>query len=158
MTCPLGPVVTVKIGRTDSSVANPTGVLPSGFATGDAVYESFQNKGFTATDLAALIGAHSSGRQFFTDPSKVGVGLDSTPGIWDVAYYGEVLKQTAPYIIPADASIANHSVVGVPFKAFVGNQQAWNAAFVTAMEKMSMIGVNAENMVDCTSALPKPIT
>jgi manganese peroxidase len=49
--------------------------------------QHFQAQGFSAQDLAALIGSHTAAKQFNTDPSKVGAPEDSTPGIWDILYY-----------------------------------------------------------------------
>ncbi|KAF2471194.1 heme peroxidase [Lindgomyces ingoldianus] len=152
-TCPLGPTISVKVGRKDSSSANPTGILPPGNAKGDDLYRLFQSKGFSATDLAALIGAHSTAKQFNADPSQAGAPLDTTPGKWDVLYYAQTIAGTAPFTLQADKNLANHPVVGVPFKAFAASQGGWAAAFVPAMEKMSMMGVSG-HLVDCTSALP----
>lgn len=43
-----------------------------------------QAKGLDAVDTAALIGAHTSAKQFVTDPARAGAALDTTPGVWDV--------------------------------------------------------------------------
>ncbi|ORY07135.1 heme peroxidase [Clohesyomyces aquaticus] len=152
-TCPLGPTISVKVGRKDSDSANPTGILPPGNAGGEDLYQLFKSKGFSATDLAALIGAHSTAKQFNADPSKAGTPLDSTPGEWDVKYYQETIDGTAPFTLQADKNLATHPVVGVPFAAFALTQGGWAAAFVPAMEKMSMMGVTGD-LIDCTSALP----
>lgn len=131
-TCPLGPTVPAYVGRKDSSSASPDGGLPSPFASGDDLYSQFKAKGFSATDLAALIGAHSTSKQFFVDTSKSGAAQDSTPGTWDVTYYSQTLSGTAPFTFKSDANLAKHDVVGKPFKSFVLNQAGWNAAFVSA--------------------------
>lgn len=39
-------------------------------------------------------------------------------------------------------------------KTFAASQGAWNLAFVPAMERLSMLGVNQRGLIDCTSALP----
>ena len=92
----------------------------------------FKKKGFTATDLAALIGAHSTSKQFFVDQSQAGKSQDSTPGIWDVTYYGETLTGTAPFTFESDKNLAAQTEVAPVFKSFVANQTGWNAAFVPA--------------------------
>ncbi|KAF2502760.1 heme peroxidase [Lophium mytilinum] len=156
VTCPKGPVVPVFVGRKDSSVPSHEGLLPPANATGNAIYKTFKSKGFTATDLAALIGAHSTATQSFVNPDYAGYGQDSTPGIWDVNYYKETIDGAAPFSFPADKNLAKHPVVGPRFREFVGNQQRWNVAYVAAFRKMSMLGVeNIDELVDCTSALPR---
>lgn len=85
-TCPGGPTVPVKVGRKDSSVAAPLGILPGANAKPNDLLRLFASKGFSTTDLVALIGAHSTAKQFVTDPSKAGTPMDSTPGEWDVKY------------------------------------------------------------------------
>jgi hypothetical protein len=42
----------------------------------------------------------------------------------------------------------------IPFNTFALSKGAWDAAFVSAMQKMSMLGVDQANLIDCTSALP----
>jgi hypothetical protein len=154
-TCPGGPAVPIYIGRTDSSTSSPTGVLPTGTASGDSILAVFSSKGFSATDLAALVGAHTAARQF-QNTALPGTPLDSTPGVWDNTYYKETLEGKAPQSIPADKNLANHSVVGESFKEFANNAGGWAAAFVPAMSKLSLMGVDGGSgkLTDCTSALP----
>lgn len=152
-TCPGGPTVPVKVGRKDSSTAAPLGILPSGSADAASLMKLFASKGFSAIDLVALIGAHSTAKQFTTDASKAGASLDSTPGQWDNTFYSETMNKKAPFTLQADKNLADNLVSGVPFKAFALSKSAWAAAFVPAMTKMSMMGVSGQ-LTDCTSALP----
>lgn len=114
----------------------------------------FASKGFSPIDLVALIGAHSTGRQFSTDASKSGASFDSSPGTWDNTFYRETSQGTAPFTLQSDKALAENLISGVPFKAFELSQSAWAIAFVPAMAKMSMMGVDGGGLVDCTSALP----
>jgi hypothetical protein len=120
------------VGRSDSSIATPAGQLPPVNGSGDSLLEMFTAKGFTATDLAALIGAHSTSTQFFVNKSQAGASQDSTPGIWDVTYYGQTLTGTAPFTFQSDKNLAAQAEVGPVFKSFVANQTGWNDAFVPA--------------------------
>ncbi|KAF2688725.1 class II peroxidase [Lentithecium fluviatile CBS 122367] len=152
-TCPGGPTVPAKVGRKDSNTANALGILPSGNAKAADLIKLFASKGFSAIDLTALIGAHSTAKQRVTDPSRAGASMDSTPGQWDTKFYSETLKGTAPFTLQSDKNLANSLVTTLPFKTFAASQAAWSAAFVPAMTKMSMLGVSGK-LVDCTSALP----
>ncbi|KAF2826499.1 heme peroxidase [Ophiobolus disseminans] len=153
-TCPGGPTVPVKVGRPDSREANAMGVLPSGFANGGDLVKLFASKGFSPMDLAALIGAHTTAKQRVTDPSKGGASLDSTVGTWDNKYYQETKNGKAPFTLQSDKNIASHPLTALPFTTFGLSKGAWDSAFVSAMTKMSMLGVSGKGLIDCTSALP----
>ena len=89
--CPLGPRSFTFVGRIDSAVANPTGLIPNVNQSAPDLVQLFVDKTFRPQDLIALIGAHTVANQFFDDPSPANVGkpLDSTPGIWDVKFYSQ---------------------------------------------------------------------
>lgn len=128
----MGPRIPAYVGRTDSWTPAPEGELPNPFMSGDAVLASFQAKGFSARDLAALIGAHTAAKQFRVDTSQAGAALDQTPGVWDVSYYQQLLDNSAPFRIPADLGVAHQPETGEHFNSFIGNQFGWNEAFTSA--------------------------
>ncbi|KAH6642408.1 heme peroxidase [Boeremia exigua] len=152
-TCPGGPTVPVKVGRKDSSTANALGVLPSGFAQGGDLVKLFASKGFSPVDLAALLGAHTAAKQRVTAPDSP-QELDSTVGTWDNKYFSETKSGKAPFTLPSDKSVAQHPLTKLPFNMFALSKGAWDLAFVNAMVKMSMLGVDQRGLIDCTSALP----
>jgi hypothetical protein len=124
--------VKTYVGRRDATSPAPDGQLPTGNAKGDEALQKFQQRGFSAQDLAALIGSHSTARQFDQDPSQAGKSLDSTPGTWDVKYYAETIAKKAPFSLPSDLSLANQTQVGPIMKKFSKSQGQWNAAFAPA--------------------------
>lgn len=158
VTCPGGPRVQTYIGRKDSTTRAPPNLLPDVNASADVLFKLFQDKGFNAVDLAALLGAHSTSNQFNFDTANGHGGLpqDSTPGVWDVKYYSETTKPPQNVVVlPSDAKLAAHATVGKEFKGFVNNQNKWNGKFADAMARMELFGSNGLNgLVDCTSALP----
>lgn len=158
VTCPGGPRIQTYVGRKDSNVMAPPGLLPDVNASADSLYKLFQDKGFDASDLAALLGAHSTSNQFHFDESAPNAGLpqDSTPGVWDVKYYSDT---TAPpqgvLVLPSDAKLAAHATVGKEFKSFVGNAGKWNGKFAIAMARMTRFGSDGlKGLTECTGALP----
>jgi hypothetical protein len=176
VTCPSGPRVQTYVGRKDSSNPAPDGLLPDVHASGDSLFALFQDKGFDAVDLAALIGAHTCSKQFFVDTTQSGKPQDSTPGIWDVKFYTETTSPPAGvFVFDSDKNLANQTQVGKEFKGFVNNQgyvlqsllskelwlitcfRKWNGKFADAMKRMSLLGVpgGSNNLVDCTDTLPK---
>lgn len=142
------------MGRPDSSAASPAGILPAGNNAASDLIKRFAARGFTAIDLAALIGAHTTARNRISVPDKVNLTMDSTPGQWDNKYYSETINNRAPVTLPSDKNLANNPLTGVPMRSFALSQAAWSSAFVPAMAKMSMLGVKRDGLVDCTSALP----
>ena len=128
----MGPSMPVFVGRPDSSTPAPEGQLPNVNAPGDALFGQFAARGFSARDLAALIGAHTAARQFFVDRRRDGAPQDTTPGIWDVRYYRETLEGTAPFTFASDSQLANQTEVGPQFRSFVDQQEAWGKAFIPA--------------------------
>jgi hypothetical protein len=111
------------------------------------------SKGFSPIDLAALLGAHTVAKQRITNPDAP-PELDSTVGTWDNKYFSETKRGQAPFSLPSDQDIAKNPITAGPFAAFGFSKAAWDVAFVNAMKKMSMIGVNQQGLIDCTSALP----
>ena len=134
VTCPGGPQIKTFVGRKDSNHPAPPGGLPSVHADASSLFNLFLAKGFTANELAALLGAHSTSKSFGQlDLMHPGTPQDSTPGIWDVKYYQDTLSPPAsgtPF--PSDTSLAAHPVVGKEFHGFIGSQGKWSSAFGSA--------------------------
>jgi hypothetical protein len=125
VSCPLGPTVKTMIGRKDSSTAAPNeSLLPSNASmNADSILSLMSDKGFSAPDVAALLGAHSTSRQQFVDPSKAGQAQDRTPGVWDVDYYSDTTtKPPGVFVFESDVSISQDPRSGPAFKSFVGQQ------------------------------------
>jgi len=104
-------------------------MLPPGFGPGsshDAIFQLFQDKGFSATDLAALVGAHTASKAFDQQENGIPVGgpQDSTPGKWDVSYYQQTYDPPeGVYRFQSDVNLSNrNTTVGQQFSGFVGNQ------------------------------------
>lgn len=161
LACPGGRVGRVWVGRADTTVESPDGLLPAAFGPGsdhDTLLQLFVDKGFTARDLAALLGAHSTSIANFQTSHGIPAGTpqDTTPGLWDVAYYNETYFPP-PGIgrFDSDINLSKNttSTVGRQFKAFVGNQGAWGASFSSAYQALSLLGVPQSVrrvMQDCT--------
>jgi hypothetical protein len=137
VSCPGGPRQKTYVGRVDSSNPAPDGLLPDVHSNASVLFTLFQNKGFNAVDLAALVGAHSTSKQFFVDTSAANVGKpqDSTPGLWDINFYAQtVTPPSGTFVFPSDANLAKDTTLGVgkEFKGFVNNKGKWNGKFSDA--------------------------
>lgn len=131
--CPLGPRIKSYVGRKDNSKACTDGLLPPVTASADDLIKLFQDKTIQPNGLTALLGAHSTAQQRFVDPSRAGDPQDSTPGVWDMAYYTETLDPNAPkrvFKFASDIKLAADARMQGLFKAFAApNNEAqapWN--------------------------------
>ena len=109
--CPFGPRVRALVGRIDNSTASPNGLVPGPRDPMDKILGQFAKVGMSPADVVALVGAHTTARQFFDDPAKAGASLDTTPGVWDVKFYGQTKAGTAPYSLSSDRRMTNDSRV-----------------------------------------------
>lgn len=165
VSCPLGPRIRSFVGRKDSKVAAPDGLLPSATASADSLIALFEDKTISGHELAALLGAHSTSKQRFHDPSRAGAPQDGTPGVWDVRFYNQTLETTGVpkkvFRIPSDIALAQHPSMSNEWQKFrmpkgVG-QKHWNEDYAAAYTRLSLLGVNNINsLVECTKTLPRP--
>ncbi|KAH7364132.1 heme peroxidase [Rhexocercosporidium sp. MPI-PUGE-AT-0058] len=156
--CLGGPKVPTFVGRKDSAAPKPHDKLPDAHGSGDSLFALFQAKGFTANELAALLGAHSASKAFNQPDIVFGTSKDDTPGIWDVHYYSNTLKPVVGMAsFQADFNLASYPVVGKEFNGFVNSAGKWNSAYANSMAKMALLGVpgGRNNLIDCTGVLPR---
>lgn len=129
--CPLGPRVRSFVGRKDSTVPAPDGLLPSPFAGADDLISLFRNMTIEPHGLTALLGAHTTSQQRFVDTERAGDPQDSTPGVWDVLFYKQTLDNNAPrrvFKFPSDVNLSKDPRIASEFREFAGpgGQEHWN--------------------------------
>jgi hypothetical protein len=103
--CPLGPRIRSFVGRKDNAKAGPTGLLPKETDSVDAILKLFSAKTIDAHDLVALVGAHTTSQQHFVDQSRDGDPQDTTPGVWDVAFYPQTSGNPPPRVLKFKSDI-----------------------------------------------------
>ncbi|KAI8625934.1 class II peroxidase [Xylariaceae sp. FL1651] len=156
--CPGGPRIRAFAGRIDDPRPNPR-LLPSPFMSAPVLIDLFANKTFTANDLVALVGAHTSAKQSFVDVNRPNAPLDLDPQIWDASFYAQTLigNNKTFFILPSDKALATFSSTRAQWNAFAGlaGQALWNPAFADAYFRMSMLGVNNMNqLIEITRVVP----
>ncbi|KAI9766460.1 MAG: hypothetical protein M1840_006567 [Geoglossum simile] len=158
VTCPLGPRIRFFAGRKDATRAAPLWLLPDVRSDASTLIELFRDKTIDAHQLVALVGAHSTSKQDFVDPSLAGSPQDSTPGVWDNRFYNETLQNPAPkklFKFPSDSALSQDPRASNEWAAFVKSQGHWNADYATAYVRLSLLGVNnINNLTECTQVLP----
>ncbi|KAK7519659.1 heme peroxidase [Phyllosticta citriasiana] len=162
--CPGGPEINALVGRKDSYTAAPEGEIPSPKSSVTELLSQFAAKGFSATDMTALVGAHTAAKQRFVEPQKAGSPLDSTPGSWDTKFYSQTLDGSAPVSLDSDVNISRDDRTSGAFQRFQ-SVATWSAAFVPAavdqdtdwfycsMNRMTTIGNGGQSLVDCSSII-----
>jgi hypothetical protein len=130
--CPLGPRIRSYVGRKDSAQSAQDNLLPNVFAPADDLIALFERKTIRPHGLTALVGAHTTSQQRFVDPSRALDPQDSTPGVWDVKFYGETLNPNAPaniFKFPADVKFSTHPRMADEWQKFADpkdGQDHWN--------------------------------
>jgi hypothetical protein len=130
--CPLGPRIHSFVGRVDSSALPPDGLLPDVNATVDSLIQLFEDKTIKPNGLASLVGAHTTSQQRFFEPQKAFNPQDTTPGVWDVLFYGQTLNKNTPQRVvkfPSDLGLASHPRSKDLWQAFTDpktGQAHWN--------------------------------
>ena len=157
-TCIQGPRVRTFVGRKDSKQGAPRGQLPQPNQPADQLVDLFANKTFVSDDLVALVGAHTTAKQFYLNKTAAGEPLDPSPGVWDFFYYESIIQppQQGVFRMPSDYALSISPLTTAKWTAFAdATQGIWNEAYAMAYVRMSMLGVNNINsLTECTLALP----
>lgn len=103
--CPLGPRIRSFVGRKDNTKAGPTGLLPGEKDSADVLIKLFQAKTIDPHDLVALVGAHTTSQQHFVNTARDGDPQDTTPGIWDVAFYPQTTNNPPVRVLKFQSDI-----------------------------------------------------
>lgn len=130
--CPLGPRIRTFVGRKDNSKAGPTGLLPGEKDSADTLIKMFSDKTIDAHDLVALVGAHTTSQQHFVDTTRNGDPQDSTPGVWDMAFYPQTTNNPPPRVFKfqSDINLSKDSRTSASWAQFSDRATAqgrWNA-------------------------------
>jgi len=121
--------------------------MPDARTNAKTMVDMFAKRNFSKTELVALTGAHTIGRQLD------GTDMDSTAGEWDYHFYSETSGNSAPRSVAADRFMAQAGVTGNEWRAVGETQESFMDAFIPAMEKLSLMGNDKGNMVNCSEVI-----
>lgn len=173
--CPGAPRVQFMFGRTDATQPAPDLTVPEPFDTVDSIIERFADAGgFTPEEIVALLASHTIAAADHVDPSIPGTPFDSTPSTFDSQFFVET--QLRGIIFPgtggnqgevesplegeirllSDSNLARDSRTACEWQSFVNNQDKVKSAFAAAFAKMTTLGNDVSQMVDCSEVLPIP--
>jgi len=170
--CPGGPVVPFVMGRPNATAPSPPDLVA--LAT-QSVTEliarlgDMGNPGFSPQQIVTLLGAHTAAGQDLVDPVHGGSPFDSTPFIWDNQVFLEVLIKTTGSFpdnnggqlqstqvmrLDSDSAFARDSRTACFWQQFVGNHDVLINQFQEQMFRVSVVGQNTDELIDCSEVIP----
>nr|AQT03613.1 manganese peroxidase 2 [Irpex lacteus] len=173
--CPGAPRLDFFLGRPNPVAAAPDKTVPEPFDTVDSILARFKDAGgFTPAEVVALLGSHTIAAADHVDPTIPGTPFDSTPEVFDTQVFvevqlrgtlfpgtggnqGEVQSPLRGEIrLQSDHDLARDSRTACEWQSFVNNQAKLQSAFKAAFKKLSVLGHNINNLIDCSEVIPEP--
>nr|UDP83129.1 manganese peroxidase 2 [Cyathus bulleri]UES62902.1 manganese peroxidase 2 [Cyathus bulleri] len=172
--CPGAPRLNFLLGRPAAKAPSPDHLVPEPFDTVTSILARFEEVGFSPEEVVALLSSHSIAAADHVDPAIHGVPFDSTPGLFDTQVFIEVqLRGTlfpgtggnqgevesplqGELRLQSDHDLARDSRTACAWQALANNQAKMQADFKAAMLKLSVLGQNQANMIDCSEVIPVP--
>ncbi|KAJ7879825.1 Mn peroxidase MNP3 [Mycena leptocephala] len=173
--CPGAPRVGFMMGRPlpRAPAPGPDGLVPEPFDSVKVILARMADAGgFTPAEVVALLASHSIAGADDVDPTIPGTPFDSTPSLFDTQIFievqlkgtqfpgadpgqGEVESAVAGEMrLQSDHLIARDPATSCAWQSFAGNLPAIQSAFAKAFNKMSIIGHNPANLIDCSDVIP----
>ncbi|KAK0459170.1 manganese peroxidase 1 precursor [Desarmillaria tabescens] len=173
--CPGAPQLNFLLGRPTAVAPSPDLLVPEPFDTVTSIIDRFADAGFNSSEIIALLASHTVAAADHVDPTIPGTPFDSTPGLFDTQVFievqlrgtlfpgtggnqGEVESPLPGEIrLQSDASLARDSRTACDWQSFVNNQAKMQTQFKAAMLKLSVLGQDVSQMVDCSEVIPAPL-
>ncbi|THU84144.1 manganese dependent peroxidase 1 [Dendrothele bispora CBS 962.96] len=172
--CPGAPRLEFFLGRPAPKAASPDLLVPEPFDSVTKILARFADAGFNPNEVVALLASHTVAAADLVDPTIPGTPFDSTPGIFDSQFFietqlkgtlfpgtagnqGEVMSPLRGEMrLQSDAELARDPRTACQWQSFVNNQANMQSEFKAAMLKLSLLGQNQRNLVDCSEVIPVP--
>ncbi|KAK7688385.1 hypothetical protein QCA50_008758 [Cerrena zonata] len=172
--CGGGPHLQFFAGRPNTSEPAPDYMIPAPFHTADQIFERMADAGFQPDEVVQLMAAHSVAAQHSIDPAFNNAPLDSTPQDFDSQFFVEtLLKGTEPvgngtergevssplpgeFRIQSDVLLARDPRSACEWQSMIAHHEVMIAKFERVMAKLTALGQNMEELVDCTDVIPIP--
>ncbi|KAI9068385.1 class II peroxidase [Trametes sanguinea] len=163
------------VGRPPATRPAPDKTIPEPFDTVDTILARFADAAaFTPEEVVALLASHTIAAADEVDPTIPGTPFDTTPGFFDTQFFietqlrGTLFPGTAgnqgevesPVMgemrLQSDSELARDSRTACEWQSMVNNQAKMMSVFKAAMLKLSVIGQDVSQMVDCSEVIPVP--
>ncbi|KAK7692872.1 Manganese peroxidase 3 [Cerrena zonata] len=173
--CPGAPRLPVFLGRPNATAPAPDLTVPEPFDTVDSILARFADAGnFSPAEVVALLASHTIAAADHVDPTIPGTPFDSTPETFDTQFFvetqlrgtlfpgtggnqGEVESPLQGELrLQSDSELARDERTACEWQSFVNNQQKIQNAFAAAFTKMTVLGHNVNDLIDCSELVPEP--
>ncbi|KAI0706504.1 peroxidase [Earliella scabrosa] len=173
--CPGAPRLDVFVGRPDATQPAPDLTVPEPFDSVDSILARFDDAGgFSTVEVVWLLISHTIAAADHVDPTIPGSPFDSTPDLFDGQFFietqlkgtlfpgdgpndGESMSPLRGEIrLQSDRDLARDSRTACEWQSFVNNQARLQARFKQAFKKMTLLGHNQADLIDCSEVIPNP--
>ncbi|KDQ56732.1 class II peroxidase [Jaapia argillacea MUCL 33604] len=173
--CPGSPRLAFLAGRPNATQPAPMGLVPAPSESVTGILARFADVGFGEEEVVALMAAHTIGGQAHIDPTIPGMGFDSTPDKFDSQFYLETLlkgtmwpgngshpgESMSPskneFRLESDWALARDVRTACEWVSLV-NYNTMIQKFTAAMKKLSLLGQNVDDLVDCSDVIPLSVS
>ncbi|KAK0214676.1 manganese peroxidase 1 precursor [Armillaria nabsnona] len=173
--CPGAPQLNFLFGRPAAIEPAQDKLVPEPFDTVTDIIARFTDAGVTTPQLIALLSSHTVAAADKVDVTIPGTPFDSTPNIFDTQIFievqlrgtqfpgtggnhGEVMSPIAGEMrLQSDHTLARDSRTDCLWQSFANNPALMRSEFKSAMLKLSTLGQDLTQMVDCSEVIPVPL-
>jgi len=173
--CPGAPQTKFLLGRPPPLAASPPNLVPEPFDSVEMILARMLAAGnFAPQEVIALLSSHSVAGADTIIPDLQGVPFDSTPSVFDTQIFLEVQLRGTIFTgeggnqgevetaiegttrLQSDSNFARSTPTDCIWQSFVNNQEQMQTEFAAAFFKMSLMGQNENDLIDCSSVIPQP--
>ncbi|SJL15024.1 related to Versatile peroxidase VPL1 [Armillaria ostoyae] len=173
--CPGAPRLTFLFGRPAAIEPGQDKLVPEPFDSVTSIIDRFTDAGVTTNQLIALLSSHTVAAADKVDVTIPGTPFDSTPNIFDTQIFievqlrgtqfpgtggnqGEVESPLAGEMrLQSDHTLARDSRTACLWQSFANDLPRMQTEFKSAMLKLSTLGQDLTQMVDCSEVIPEPL-
>ncbi|CAL1699300.1 unnamed protein product [Somion occarium] len=173
--CPGAPRLPAFLGRPNAVAPAPDKTVPEPFDSVDSILARFADAGnFSTVEVVWMLISHTIAAADLVDPTIPGTPFDSTPGRFDTQFFletqlkgtlfpgtagnqGEVQSPLGGEIrLQSDHDLARDSRTACEWQSFVNNQAKLQNRFQAVFTKMTVLGHNPDDLIDCSEVIPEP--
>ncbi|KAJ8516151.1 hypothetical protein ONZ45_g6493 [Pleurotus djamor] len=172
--CPGAPQIPFFLGRPNAKAPSPDRLVPEPFDSVNQILARMGDAGFSTVEVVWLLASHSVAAADVVDPTVPGSPFDSTPFIFDSQFFietqlrgillpgtggnqGEALSPLPGELrLQSDHDLARDTRTACEWQSMVNNQAKIQDRFAATMLKLSLLGQNQNELIDCSDVIPKP--
>ncbi|THH28779.1 hypothetical protein EUX98_g5401 [Antrodiella citrinella] len=174
--CAGGPRLQFLAGRSNISRPAPDLTVPEPSDATQKIFDRMGDAGFSPVEVVDLLASHTVAAQDHVDSTIPGTPFDSTPSQFDAQFFIETLlkgtlfpgngsnvgEELSPlpgeFRLQSDFEIARDPRTACEWQSFITNHNSMVTKFETVMSKLSILGHQARDLVDCSEVIPVPNT